>query len=181
MEKSKNMTQKQLTQIFEQNFDKVFGYFYRRLTVREDVEDLTLVSLKIFLEKITDEKTEIQKPQAYLWSICHSQLVHFIKNKSKKPVSLDLSEEKFEFKWKIENTESLSFKNRMTKLQKCMQKVLSQTDFEIVNSCILDGVKAVEVGQKIDLKPATVRQKLKRSLDKIRKQCKKIWLGYENF
>jgi DNA-directed RNA polymerase specialized sigma24 family protein len=62
----------------------------------------------------------------------------------------------------------------------CAEKYLEKENLEIVEMCIMEDFSGKEVAKKTNLKEATVRQRLKRSLDKIRKNCLKIWLKYQS-
>jgi RNA polymerase sigma factor (sigma-70 family) len=172
--------------ISEQNFDhvwneyfpKVFGYFYRRVNSREDVEDLTSVVMAAFIQKISQE--ELQNPRGYLWQIAHNQLNNFIRNKSKRPVTVDFTEEDLQIEEKLENTYSDSYVFRTEELVKCAKKSLRPEEYNLIEKTVMGEEKAVDVAISQDMNPATVRKRVSRALKKLREKCRSLWESYHN-
>ena len=122
-----SMTEKKLTEVFETYFPKVFGYYYKRLNNRQDVEDLTQISLGIFLIKLKENKVKSDFIAGYLWKICRSQLANFINNKSKNPLPISLNDQD----WIPSSNpyeESKTYQNRLDDLIKCASKIISGID-----------------------------------------------------
>jgi DNA-directed RNA polymerase specialized sigma24 family protein len=72
--------------LWETYYPRVFAYFYKRLNIREDVEDLTSLTMTSFMDGMLDESKQIAKPDAYLWRIAHNQLALFLRDKYKQKV-----------------------------------------------------------------------------------------------
>jgi DNA-directed RNA polymerase specialized sigma24 family protein len=64
-------------------YPKVYGYFFRRLNNRLDVEDLTSLVLSQFFQTLLDQEkaSRILNQNAYLWKIARNQLATFIDTK----------------------------------------------------------------------------------------------------
>jgi len=173
-----HLEQNDLFNIWEEYYPKVYGYFLRRVENRMDVEDLTSITLTGFLQKIQQDEKSIENKHAFLWRIAHNQLCLFIKSKSKNPIAINIESENLPDVEDsgAENQRSKSFQDRLDSLQKCIQKTISGEDYIIVCEIILADKKSPEVAQKLNLQPATVRQRFSRGLKKIREKCKAIWL-----
>lgn len=171
-----SLSETQLLNTWKEYYPKVYSYFLRRVDNRMDIEDLTSVTLTAFLEKLRSE-LEIKNKHAFLWKITHNQLCLFIRNKSKNPISISVDVQSFvdNFDTEVENTRSDYLETRFQFLHKCIQKVLKGESYQIVSEIILNDKKSPEVAQSLNLKASTVRQKLKRSLAKIRNKCKAVW------
>jgi RNA polymerase sigma-70 factor (ECF subfamily) len=171
-----SLSQTELFNIWEEYYPKVYGYFLRRVDNHTDVEDLTSITLTAFLEKLRSEE-EIKNKNAFLWKIAHNQLCVFIKNKSKSPITVSVDEASFveNFDIRVEETKSEYLQKRFEALHKCIQNILTGENYQIVFEIIIKDKKSPEVASLLNLKPDTVRQKLKRSLNKIRSKCKTVW------
>jgi RNA polymerase sigma factor (sigma-70 family) len=158
-------------------YPKIYGYFYRRLNNRIDVEDLTSVTLTQFFQVMLDEEKsrKIEDPLAYAWKIAHNQLVYFIKTKSTQKVTVGLVDELFSIDDDFERLESENFRLRKEQLMGCVQKTLTGQDYQIVIMSVIEDRKSAEVGDALELSSDTVRQRLVRALKKLREHCRQIW------
>ncbi len=149
-------------------YDKVFGFFYRRVNVREDVEDLTVSTLEDFF---LSEK-EIHNPNAFLWGIAKNKLKEFIRKKTKSSfVNLeDLSA------FESPKDFSKNYFDLIYRLKNCAKKQLKEVDREIIDLCVLCDFNSQEVAEKLSLTSGNVRQRLSRGLKKIREKCRELWL-----
>ncbi len=174
------MSSKETEEVWNEFFPKVFGYFYRRLNCREDVEDLTSVVMTKFITSLSEHK--IKNQRAYLWRIAHNQLVSFYRDKTKTPVQVSLFEDD-SFDWldlKVEETHSDAYKNRVKLLVQCAKKNLKSDEYILISEIVMDDKKSTDVAKAQNLKPATVRKRLSRTLDKLRQRCQSIWDSYQH-
>ena len=172
------MTVENVEQLWLEYHPKVYGYFFRRVNNRQDVEDLTSITLSVFVEKILNPNILIKSPQGFLWKIAHNQLLVFINLKSKNAIAVTTFEDFENYKPEeisVETTQAQSLKFRKEKLLECVQNQLSETELYIVKKLIMDDIKAVDLARQTKQKPENIRQKLSRSLKKLRDKCKKIW------
>lgn len=172
------MTDREITNIWNEYYPKVFGYFYRRLNNQEDVEDLTSISLSSFLKKVSDPDFEITNRNAYLWRICHNQLNTLIRNKSKSPAVVPYDEAWVPDDKTLENQRSKEFTERMSSLKKCIAKNCKSEDVSIIELSYFEELSSDEIALQIDMKAATVRKRLSRAIAKIREACNKLWFTY---
>jgi RNA polymerase sigma factor (sigma-70 family) len=173
------MTEKELYQTWHDWHPKVFGYFFRRLNSRQDVEDLTSVVLTAFLDKLQDPEITLENQQGFVWRVAHNQLAKYIRDKSKVPVSVSTQDENWSFVEPSYETEySFSFKNRLEKLLHCIKKHSKNDEYLIIEKSIIEEKKSSEVAEILNISPDNVRQKLSRSLKKIRASCKSVWQGF---
>jgi RNA polymerase sigma factor (sigma-70 family) len=164
-------------QEWEEYYPKVYGYFFRRLNNRLDVEDLTSIVLTYFLQTISDpEKSgRVQNRNAYLWKIAHNQLATFIRTKSKQVMTVGFDENTDSIDEKLENERSWNFKDRTEKLLHCIEKNLKDLDLQIVKQSLIEDRISSEVATNLNLTAVNVRKRLSRSVTKLRKECQKVW------
>jgi len=166
---------------WQARYDQVYGYFYRRVSSRADVEDLTMETLENFY--FTEKK--IDSPNAFLWGIARNKILEYIRYKGKNQFQ-ELFEDKEDFdgsnanqlqdEW-LENYRSSEYHAKLERLKECAKNQLSELDLEIVNLSILEDFKSLEVAQKLSISAQNARQRLSRALKKLRDKCKEIWVG----
>lgn len=154
-------------------YPKVYGYFFRRLNNREDVEDLTSVCLSTFFTKFLDSPDQIKNPTAYLWKIVYNQLNLFLRNKMKNPIPIGIDDD-FEAP-QSDDEFSQSFLEKTKEVWEIAKVNCSDQELLILEAIFLDNKKSSQVAAEMNLKADTVRQRLKRTLDKLRRYCKPIW------
>jgi|LakMenE01Jun11ns_1017448.scaffolds.fasta_scaffold9820187_2 RNA polymerase sigma factor (sigma-70 family) len=145
-------------------YDCVYAYFYRRVSNRIDVEDLTMETLETYFLYAK----EIESKEAFIWGIAKRKMLEYIRRKDKTKVStLD------------ENYEEKSFSNefnlKLENLKKCIQSQLSNQDQEIIEMSVMSDFSSQNVAEKLNLTAANVRQKLSRSIKKLRQKCRQVW------
>jgi RNA polymerase sigma factor (sigma-70 family) len=174
------MTEVNIEKLWMEYYPKVYGYFFRRLNSRLDIEDLTSVTLTVFLNALTNSDKKIQNKNAYLWKIAHNQLLVFIHAKSTKPLPISIDDDNNfvaneVFSDETEDNRSEGLKSRIAKLMQCVKNHLNQNEVFIVEQIVMEDKKATEVAISLNLNADNVRQKLSRSLKKLRRQCTQIW------
>lgn len=170
----------QVSQAWDYWYPLVYGYFYRRVNVREDVEDLTANTLAaLFI------KEDVQNPKAFVWQTAKNQLYKYINTKSKLPKTVDFQEEivehfvtDSEYSPDLEFDEVYSprFESKIQQLVECCQNQLSVDDYKMVCVSILENKNSTQIGEEFNLKPNTVRQKLKRCFAKLKQECVELWI-----
>jgi RNA polymerase sigma factor (sigma-70 family) len=172
------MSDKEINKLWNEYYPKVFGYFYRRLSNRQDIEDLTSISLTSLFTKLVEEDTTISNPHAYLWRICHNQLATYINTKSKKPTLVPYDEGWVPEDDSLETQRSQEFTSRMDSLKRCISQNIAQDDAQILGMSYFEGMDSQEIASKLALSAANVRKKLSRTIQKIRLICNDVWLAY---
>ncbi len=162
--------------LFELYYPKIYGYFFRRVSSRSDVEDLTMVTLTNFFEVL--KKKDLENQQGYLWKIAHNQLVNFYNFNSKQKMIIGFEDiesiEKY-INFDIEESRSPYFKMRIESLLICLEKNLDTKDYHLVQASIFEEKNSVELSAEFGLKPENIRQRLSRIFKKVKEKCKKIW------
>jgi RNA polymerase sigma-70 factor (ECF subfamily) len=81
-----------LTQIYEENFDKIYRYIVLKIGDRTEAEDMTQQVFLNVLKSISSYKWKGMPFTSWLYRIAHNQVVDFLRKKSKRPtVPLDES------------------------------------------------------------------------------------------
>ena len=166
-----------IDQLWEEYYPKVYGYFYRRITNTEDVEDLTSIVLTQFLTKLLDESTTIAKPHAFLWKVAYFHLVDFIDHKNKKPmpISVDSLDTEFEAPDDLESRlQAGELNQKLEKILIFAKTSLNQEEYTIFSRSYLDGDKIMDIAHDLDLKANTVTIKLRRVIQKLKNQSQNI-------
>ncbi|GAB4144998.1 MAG: hypothetical protein OHK0017_04110 [Patescibacteria group bacterium] len=172
------MTEPEVEKYWAEYYPKIYGYFFRRLNTREEVEDLTSIVIGAFLKALDDPSKQIQNVNAYLWRLAHNQLVNYINNKSKSFIPVDLENFTADFgeqEKAMEELRSQHYQTRVDELIKCVEGSLKQEDLKIVQELIMNDRKSTELVEELNLKSDNIRQKLSRSLKKLREKCTELW------
>jgi RNA polymerase sigma factor (sigma-70 family) len=157
-------------------YPKVYGYFFRRIENQNDVEDLTSIVLSIFMDALNRPDMPLQNPHAYLWRVAHNHLVNFINSKSKILTTIPIDENLDSIDTEIETHRSRHFQDKVENLMECVERTLEGVELTIVKEVVMFDKKSVEVAAELNLKPDNVRQKLSRSLKKLKQHCTQLWL-----
>jgi RNA polymerase sigma factor (sigma-70 family) len=191
------MNNQTLQQEWDYYYPKVYGYFFRRISNKSDVEDLTAMVLHKFFEVLISpgKSANLTNKNAYLWKIAYNHLADFIQNKQKRPLTIDIEDEfetpdnsieKFYSKryqeripylvriFKIEKFYSKRYQERVKNLLKCIKTQVKDLEYKIIEMSFFEELTSIEISKVLNLKPPTIRQKLSRSLKKVREQCKKL-------
>jgi RNA polymerase sigma factor (sigma-70 family) len=118
---------------------------------------------------------DLTNPNAYLWRITHNYLVDYIKHKSKIPQTFVLDENLDFLDESMENLRSSHFQAKVQDLMQCVEQNLHGIEYKIVQLVIMYDQTAVTAASELNLKPANVRQKLSRSLKKLKANCLELW------
>lgn len=161
--------------LWDEYYPKVFGYFYRRVNNRQDVEDLTSLTLVGFFAAI--QRSEAVSQNALIWRIAHNQLVNFIRTKSKNPISIDFSTDENILDEKVENIRSDNYIYKMEALLQCINNQLTDEQKSIVQSSIIDDKKSHDIAIEMNMTASNVRQILSRSINKLKAKCKQLWIN----
>lgn len=163
----------------------VYGYFFRRVNNQTDVEDLTANTLTALLTN-----SEVQNPKAFVWQTAKNQLYKFIQQKANTPYSMDMQSPDSEHiinqhslhhqsiaydENELDQLRSPHYMEKMTQLIECCKNQLTTEDYQLVCASIIDNKNSTELGQIFQIKANTIRQKLKRNFDKLRKHCTELW------
>jgi RNA polymerase sigma factor (sigma-70 family) len=151
-----NLNLKNVDEVYNDFYPKVYGYFLRRVNNKQDVEDLRVKTLtKFFVNMLNAEKrSKIESPLGYLWKISSNSLIDFIHSKSavKNKYFLGLDENN-DYKDPETTVEySITYKDGLQRLDKCIKNQLKEKDRFLVEALILEERKAVEVALEIGIK-----------------------------
>lgn len=166
------MNEEEFEKTWNEYYPKVYGYFFRRVSQRTDVEDLTSTTLSVFYQKHIG--TTITNPNAYLWKIAHFQLLAYIKNKSKSPIYVSI-EENFTADSEIDSQKSDYLISKKSDIKTCISQYATEEEREIIEYIIIDEKSSQDVASILGLKADSVRQKLHRAIKKLRLRCLHIW------
>jgi RNA polymerase sigma factor (sigma-70 family) len=166
------ITEQELSDLWDDDYPKVYGYFFKRVTNREDVEDLSNITLTVFFEKLLQER--IEHRHGFLWTVARNQLCGFIRNKSKIPLNPDIQFDEVEIT-AAETIQSSSLISRQHALIECVEKHAKKMDYEIICRIIQDDAKAVDVAKEFAVSPEVVRQRYRRVIKQLRKKCTQLW------
>lgn len=157
-------------------YPRVYGYFFKRVNDKTEVEDLTANTLStVFLAK------NVQNIQAYMWKVAHNYLVKFINTKTTTPMMVALDEnidmwKPSETDIETEDTISDRYEDKLSQLKTCVHNELTDpTDIRLIELSIYQEKNSTEIGEILQIKADTIRQKLSRLLKKLRTHCLELW------
>jgi RNA polymerase sigma factor (sigma-70 family) len=160
-------------------FSRVYAYFYKRVDGKQyEVEELTSLTMNAaFLAE------NIKNFKGYIWRVAHNQLVQYIKTKKLEPILVPIQEEiddnqkaSFFIDWEAENLVSSVYQDKLESLKSCIKKqIIKPDEKEILEFTIYDNKKSTEIASILGIKSDNVRQKLSRTLKKIKLECLELW------
>ena len=171
------MNNQTLQQEWDYYYPKVYGYFFRRISNKSDVEDLTSMVLHKFFEVLInpEKSAKLTNKNAYLWKIAYNHLADFIQNKQKRPLAIGIDGGFEAPDNSIEKFYSKSYQERVKNLLKCIKTQVKDLEYQVIQMSFFEELTSIEISKTLNLKPPAIRQKLSRSLKKVREQCKKLW------
>jgi RNA polymerase sigma factor (sigma-70 family) len=160
-------------------YNKVYGYFYKRLNGEYEIEELTAQTLNTaFLAK------DIKNFKAYLWKVAHNYLVRYIQTKNLEPFVIGFDdnfdigsdgETKFEVEETIENLVSVNYKKTVSRMLQCIHNFLNPLDKQILELAIYEEKNSTQIATVVGLNSGNVRQRLSRVIKKLRSKCLALW------
>jgi RNA polymerase sigma factor (sigma-70 family) len=156
-------------------YPRVYGYFYKRITDKTTVDDLTANVLStVFLAK------NIINMNGYVWKVAHNYLVRYIDTKAKSPIMVgwddNLNWIPDEQDYDLENYVSPVYNNKMANMKLCIDnQITSEEDKQLIQLSIYEEKNSSEIEALIGVKSNTVRQKLSRLLRKVKENCRDLW------
>jgi RNA polymerase sigma factor (sigma-70 family) len=168
----------QLTNNWEYWYPRVYGYFYKRVDNKTDVEDLTANTLSTVFTA-----NNILNINAYTWKVAHNYLVRYIDLRTKTPIAVSWDDN---LEWipqnesedfdQVESQYSQNFTNKLSSLKECINNQLTRPeDKMLIELSIYQERNSTQIAKVLGLKPDTVRQKLSRTLKKLKKHCTSLW------
>lgn len=76
----------EITEFYEQYFQRIYQYLYYKVLSVEVAEDLTGDTFLAFAEYLNKNKARIENPRAFLYGIAYRKLQDHLRNKYKMPV-----------------------------------------------------------------------------------------------
>jgi RNA polymerase sigma factor (sigma-70 family) len=157
-------------------YPRVYGYFYKRVNDKTEVEDLTANTLTtVFTAK------NVQNLQAYTWKVAHNYLVKFINTKSTTPmmVSFDENIDSWQPNYQeveVEESECLHYDDKLKQLKECVNNRLTDPqDHALVQLSVYQEKNSTQIAEELGIRADAVRQKLSRLLKKLRTHCLELW------
>jgi len=154
-------------------YSTVFGYFCRRITQHEDAEDLTSSTVSDYL--LYDKP--VTNPKALLWTIARNKLYKYIRQKGVKP--LTGWDESFEdsAQFAVQHDEMKDFRSSVSDFARSQ---LKKIEFDVVELSVLCGFDSRRVAAELGISRSNVRQKLSRSLKKLRERFPHHWFDIDS-
>jgi RNA polymerase sigma factor (sigma-70 family) len=180
----KNISDQQVQEAWDYWYPLVYGYFFKRINSRTDVEDLTSITITALLTR-----DDVSNPKGFIWQTARNQVLKYIKEKSNTPnfvafddVNENFLAESFQSTPGYDTHEDSEpevinpwYLEKKSRLIECIENNLKIEEQEVVKLSLIQEKNSTEIGQMLNLKPATVRQKLKRSIQKLHDKCKETW------
>jgi RNA polymerase sigma factor (sigma-70 family) len=166
-----------LQNIWNEYYPKVYGYFFKRVDNKTDVEDLTSITMERYLNIFIDEQKAVRvtNKHAYLWKIANNQLADFITSKQKRFISLGLNDDISDLNLEAEKQYSSRYEDKISCLSACIKESLKDPEAKIVEMSFLEEMTSVQIGNYFGITPENVRKKISRSITKLKTACRDIW------
>lgn len=166
---------KELQEQWDYWYPRVYGYFYKRISDKTTVEDLTAGVLSTILMA-----KDILNMKGYVWKVTHNYLVRYIDTKSKSPVPIAWNDN---LNWipddrslETENIVSPLYTTKMSNMKLCIDNQLeSESDKNLIELSIYQEKNSSEIEALTGIKSNTIRKKLSRLLSRIKTECRDLW------
>jgi RNA polymerase sigma factor (sigma-70 family) len=161
-------------QSWEYWYPRVYGYFFKRVDNKTEVEDLTANTMTtVFLAE------NVLNFQAYMWRVAHNYLVKYINTKTTDPTPISLNEEWVsdkEYQPEVEEEVLPQYDDKLAQLRECVDNHIKD-DFEkqLIELSVMQEQTSTQIGLLLNLKSDTVRQKLSRLLRRLKQSCIQLW------
>ncbi len=153
-------------------YDKIYGFFYRRIEDEFMVEELTAETLnKVFLSE-----QEIENIKAFMWKTAKFKFYDYLDSKKTRKSKSEIYTDQPENLEEPEMIYSDYYLARIEDLKRCVRNQLKENDFRIVEMCIMYDFNSQEAAQELGMTDQNVRQRLSRALKKVRQKCREIWI-----
>jgi RNA polymerase sigma factor (sigma-70 family) len=167
-----NLTNQQITDLWNEYYPRVYGYFFKRITSQTDVDDLTSVTLTGFIQNLTTK--EITQPAGLLWKIARNQLYLYIKYKTKNPISIDNLDE-FEALETTEDSEiSQKYQDLLEEVMQKAEMFLTADDLTILKRSYFEEQTSTQIAKELDTTPGNIRIRLMRITQKLKLQANNL-------
>ena len=153
---------------WNQWYNSIYGYVYRRVSVRTAVEDITTEVLEDFF---LADREQMRDETSYIFGIARNKVSHWIRNKYRTPTSVELDESRDTNK----EEHTIEYRAQLKTLLDCAKTHTSNEEFELIEMSVLYDFSSPTIAAELGLTPATVRQRLSRTLKKLRTLCSKAW------
>lgn len=154
-------------------YPRVYGYFYKRVDYRAEVEDLTANTMNTaFTAK------NVLNFQAYIWRVAHNYLVKYINTKNTAPTPISLNEDWVSGELHEDSEVIISdhYTQKISQLMECVKNNIKDADEQkLIQLSVIEEKNSTQIAQILDLKADNVRQKLSRLLKRLRKKCIELW------
>lgn len=191
------MNQKEFTDFYYQNIDKVFRFFYLRTGEHEVAQDLTSLAFLKFWEKTSLDagnpvntetagkltknpniRRSVKNNTAFLYKINHNLLVDFYRQQKHKNFSLDELFEKSGYEIPELSTpslldEKLEVDMVFKKVQQALKKINTLYS-EVIIWHYLDDLSITEISQILNKTEGAARVLLHRALQALKKEVELI-------
>jgi RNA polymerase sigma factor (sigma-70 family) len=167
-----NFTDQQISDLWNEYYPRVYGYFFKRITNQADVDDLTSVTLTGFIQNLATK--DIVQPAGFLWKIARNQLYLYIKHKSKNLVSIDNLDE-FESLETTEDTEiSDKYRDLLMAVLAKAETLLTADDLFILKRSYFEEHTSTQIAKDMETTPGNIRIRLMRITQKLKIQASNL-------
>lgn len=161
------ITERELSKLYEEHFDKIYRFFYYKVQSTESAEDMTSETFMTFV-RLVGENKEIENIKAFLYGIAKNVFLQFLKSKYREGIAFSVIDEDFEgqtseFLEEVEECETpeetlLKFLDKLPEKQK-----------EIIRLRFIDKLSLSDICAKMNKDMNYVKTTQKRGLKSLRK------------
>ena len=151
-------------------YDIIYAYYFRRISNRADVEELTAETVGDFMLNTKP----VENPKAYIYTIARNKLNKKLRLKYKEQTNA-VDSEILENVLMDDMDRSPYYIAKLESLNHCIEKHLKEGDRKIVKMCTMYDFSSIEVSQKMGVNPAAIRKRLSRALSKLKDNCSQVW------
>lgn len=147
---------------FEEDFRKIYGFFYKRINNLQDVEDATMIIFGKIQSAKLDRNQNLDWP--YTWQMCKNYLVDFYR----KSARIQSNETSFEQDHAIPKY-SINYQLDINHLHSLIDTKLTEEESRLIKKVYFDGVSYEEISNQTGILTSTLRKRVSRIIQKLKK------------
>ena len=164
----------QIDNLWNQYYPQVFAYFFKRVDNYHDCEELASTAMTIFLDKIVQDKLHLDNYYGYLWSICRTQLVNYIRAKKPKPALVSIeSDQEIEIQG-LEQSISKQYEQLILSVFEQAKNLLTSEELYLLRLSYQEGKNSHQIASELSSNSVAIRKRISRVILKLKTNLKPI-------
>jgi RNA polymerase sigma factor (sigma-70 family) len=161
-----NAEQLTLKQIWDTYYPRVYGYFYKRINNKTDVEDISCIVMTVLLDNI--QTKTIENIPIFMWSVARNQFKKYLRNKNSHHLHVMFTENIEDIGVEEQFTISPKYKEYLENVLEYAKTKLSPDDYKILEETYFSHKNSKEIAILLHTTSGNIRVRQSRILKKLK-------------